>query len=52
MKCPYRKVTYHHPSDYMQVAYDEEGFAECYKKECPYYDEGLCSRVYKEGRAK
>jgi hypothetical protein len=50
MKCPYRKVTYHHPyDDYMKPAYDEEGFAECYGKECPYYDNGYCSRVLKKG---
>lgn len=49
MKCPYRKVTYHQPSDdYMKPAYGEEGFAECYGKECPYYDNGYCSRVLKE----
>lgn len=49
MKCPYRKITYHFPEAYMQTARDEEGFADCYGKECPYYDNGYCSRVSKKG---
>ncbi len=53
MKCPYRKVTYHHKEEHTycatRCAYDEEGFAECYGKECPYYDNGYCSRVLKKG---
>lgn len=51
MKCPYRKITYHRPEGRMNPARDEEGFAECYGKECPYYNEGFCSRVYKKGGA-
>lgn len=52
MKCPYRKVIYHHAADSMHCAYDEEGFAECYGKECPYYDNGVCKKVLKEGDKK
>ena len=48
MKCPYRKIIKHYPDGFKQVAYDEERFAECYEKECPYYFNGLCSRVLKE----
>ena len=35
MKCPYRKVTI----DLKSMSLDgiEEGFAECYKEECPFY---------------
>lgn len=51
MKCPYRKITYHHTEDLRKPAYDEEGFAECYGKECPYYDNGYCKRVLKKGVA-
>jgi len=49
MKCPYRKVTYHFSQGRMQPARDEEGFAECYRNECPYYYESYCSRVSKKG---
>lgn len=49
MKCPYRKITYHFPEAYRQTAHDEERFAECYGKECPYYDNGYCKRVLKNG---
>lgn len=48
MKCPFRKVTYQKQSDYLKYPYEEEGFAECYGKECPYYDNGYCSRVLKK----
>ena len=53
MKCPYRKITYHyhHQAGTIKPAYDEEGFAECYKKECPYYDNGVCRRALKNGNA-
>lgn len=55
MKCPYRKVIYHHKEENTycatRCAYDEEGFAECYGKECPYYDSGYCKRVLKKGGA-
>ena len=49
MKCPDRKITYHIPRAYMQSERDEEGFAECYGKECPYYYNGYCSRVSMKG---
>lgn len=52
MKCPYRKITYHIPAGTMQSSRDEEGFAECYGKECPFYDSGFCKRALKEGSAK
>lgn len=48
MKCPYRKIIYHIPGK-MKPDREEEGFAECYGKECPYYDNGYCSRVLKKG---
>lgn len=51
MKCPYRKVTSHHKENNIHCAYDEEEFAECYGKECPYYDNGYCKRVLKKGGA-
>ena len=35
MKCPYRKVTIDLKS--MGLEGTEEGFADCYKEECPYY---------------
>lgn len=35
MKCPYRKVTIDLKS--MGLDGTEEGFAECYKEECPCY---------------
>lgn len=51
MKCPFRKIIYHRQADYdKKTSRDEEGFAECYGKECPYYDSGLCRRaLWKEG---
>ena len=49
MKCPFRKIIYHYPEDF-KPAYDEEGFAECYEKECPYYDNGLCKQILKEDK--
>ena len=52
MKCPYRKIIYHFSQGHMQAPRDEEGFAECYGKECPYYDNGYCKRVLKEGDKK
>lgn len=52
MKCPYRKITYHFPEGSTRVARDEEDFAECYGKECPYHDNGYCKRVLKKGGAK
>lgn len=52
MKCPYRKITYHKPEGRINPACDEEGFAECYGKECPYYDNGFCKQVLREGSAK
>lgn len=48
MKCPYRKITYHHPETVNRIASDEEGFADCYGRECPYYDNGFCKRVLKK----
>lgn len=41
MKCPYRKITYHHKAYAGHCASDEEGFAKCYEKECPYYYKGI-----------
>ena len=55
MKCPYRKVTYHHKEEHTycatRCAYDEEGFADCYGKECPYYGNGYCKRVLRKDGA-
>jgi len=63
MKCPYRKKVYHHPEEdtycATHCAYDEEGFADCYGRECPLYKEtlgmsdqigayGHCMRALKE----
>jgi len=52
MKCPYRKIIYHFPEGSTRAARDEEGYAECYGKECPFYDNGYCSRILKKGSAK
>ena len=48
MKCPYRKVIYHHKAYAGHCASDEEGFAECYGKECPKYDNGYCKQALRE----
>lgn len=59
MKCPYRKIVYHHQADECgdgEPVYDEESFAECYGRECPlctYYelnDTIECERAEKEKR--
>lgn len=41
MKCPYRKTIVHHKEKHegytITHAYDEEIFADCYERECPFY---------------
>lgn len=54
MKCPYRTVTIHQPervSNYTRYyAKDIVEYADCYGKNCPFYDpdEDQCVRVEKE----
>lgn len=52
MKCPYRKIVTHVSEQaegvHILPQKDVEEFAECYKRECPFYDEVLCRRVKKE----
>lgn len=53
MKCPYRMTVIHedtHTSGIQKIwARDVEAYSDCYKEECPYYEEhNVCRKVKAE----
>lgn len=53
MKCPYRKIILHLHEDerdiYPLPRRDREEYCECYREECPFYEEhNICKKVKAE----
>ena len=46
MKCPFRKIIKHEEKYANRSAEDIEEFAECYKEECPFYEEWWNGKEY------